>query len=204
MLPEAAHFNFMSKLTDEELLQILETSEESIPTNSSNLSLFISTFGMQEGTSKIPVKLVYRLYKLWAKAPIGEASFYQEMSLLLPTKRANGGIHHYTLDSNTLKLDEEIYKLIREKRIPKEKSDNFKKHFDNFLKKYMIESGNVWVSYQSVYDLYHSWVKKNYKKHPLSQKNFRIFCQMYFTTKGEPLELALNRKGIGEETSEES
>lgn len=186
----------MSKLTDQELLEIIQTSEPTPEAPTHNLSLFISTFGLEEGTLKIPVKLVYRLYKLWSKEKMGESAFYQAMALLLPNKVEIGDTTCYLLNENTVRITESIYRLIKDKKVKKENTHYYKKHFESFLKSCNITKGSDWTKVTDLRTTYLAWVKTKYKRNPLGLKNFEGFCKLYLDTRGNPMEVAVNKKAL--------
>lgn len=189
-----------TKLTEDELLAIIKQNTTELAANrvwavESNVPLFISTFGLEEGTLKIPVKLVYRLYKRWAKSPLGEESFYKEMALLMPNKQEIEGATCYLLNQSTLKITEDIYRLIKEK--PKRKTNHQrKKHFETFLESCIITPGSDWILASDLRTTYLAWCKLKYKKNLLSLKNFEGFCRLYFDCRGQPVEVAVNKKAI--------
>jgi hypothetical protein len=187
----------MSRLTDEELLEILNQPSETqeSPQPESNLPLFLSTFGLEEGTLKIPLKLVYRLYKLWSKEKLPEDTFYTRMSLLLPNKAYIRGITCYLLNQNTIKISESIFKLVKTKKKP-DKTHFYKKNFDLFLKSCNIEKGSDWISVLELRSIYHKWAKPRYKQIPIAKIPFRGFCKLYFDSRGNPIEVAVNKKVI--------
>lgn len=187
----------MSKLTDQELLEILNNPQEepSERVTENNLPLFISTFGLEAGELPIPVKLVYRLYNLWSKEKVTEDTFYKQMTLLLPVKREFKGKKCYLLNKETIKITESIYKLVKDKP-KKENTHYYKKHFESFMKSCNIVKGSDWILVSDLRTTYLSWVKTKYKKSPLGQKNFEGFCRLYFGTKGIPVEIAVNKKAI--------
>lgn len=183
----------MSKLTDQELLEIALNSKEEPAQSENNLSLFISTFGLEEGTLKIPLKLLYRLYKRWSSVQMIEDVFYNELTLLMPNKQEIEGKWCLLLNKSTLKITEDIYKLIKEKKIYKQRSDYFKKHFESFLKYAKVEQGSDWTPVEKLRTIYLSWVKTKYKKNPLGLQNFNAFCKLYFNTRNNPLEVAIKK-----------
>lgn len=190
-----------SKLTDQELLDIIrDNAELSVSPiwklTENNLPLFISTFGLEDGETKIPVKLVYRLYKLWSKQKMTEETFYKQMTLLLPNKAEIEGNMCYLLNSSTLKITEDIYKLIKDRKIKKENTHYYKKHFESFLKSCSIVKGSDWIFVSDLRTTYLAWIKDKYKKNPLGLKNFEGFCRLYLDNRGNPLEVAVNKKVI--------
>lgn len=191
-----------TKLSDQELLEIISSGQDT-PSYANNLSLFISTFGLEEGTLKIPVKLIYRLYKLWSTDKMTEDAFYKEMSLLMPNKAIlPDGTHAYLLNKTTLKINESVYNLIKDKKINKERSHYYKKHFESFLKYANVTKGSVWIPASSLRSLYLSWVKDKYKKNPIGAAKFNGFCKLYFDCRNTPLEIAVNKK-VGDAQKEE-
>jgi len=187
-----------SKLSDQELLEIIQQSGDSgqLPQAENNLPLFISIFGLEEGELKIPVKLVYRLYKLWSKQKMAEEAFYRQMNLLLPNKQEIEGKMCWLLNATTIKITEDIYKLIKDKKKNKQNTHYYKKHFETFLKSCNIVKGSDWVSVSDLRTTYLAWIKTKYKKNPLGMKNFEGFCRLYLDIKGNPLEVAVNKKVI--------
>lgn len=188
----------MSKLSDEELLEIIQqkAAEPAIPENANNLTLFLSTFGLEEGTLKIPVKLVYRLYKLWSKQKMTEILFYKQMTLLMPNKgREREDDTYYLLNSSTIKITESIYRLIR----PPSKQLNtggIKKHFQTFVKSCNITKGSDWMPVSELRTVYLAWMKIKRRNCLLNPERFEAFCRLYLANKGKPLEVAVNKKVI--------
>lgn len=188
----------MSKLTDQELLEILQQKEQEIPTQAeTNLPLFLSTFGLEEGTLKIPGKLLWRLYNHWSKEKMTENLFAREIGLLLPNREENSaGSTCYLLNADTIKITENIYNLVKDKKIRKENTHYYKKHFESFLKSCNIVKGTDWTPVSELRAMYISWIKIKYKKTPLGLKNFEGFCRLYLDVKGNPIELAVNKKVV--------
>ncbi|NJO65452.1 MAG: hypothetical protein HC836_47385 [Richelia sp. RM2_1_2] len=187
-----------NKLSDEELAKILEQKQEDTEETpeEDEIVRFIATFGLSEGTVKIPLKLVYNLYKRWSSAPMGDTGFNKKLLQLLPNTTIIRGKVHLLLNKSTLNINEELFRLVSEKKVNKERSDYFKKHFDNFLKTCNIEVGNNWVSCKSLHNYYFSWSKKSYKKNPLGYKYFEALCKLYFPNRNKPMEVAINKKEL--------
>lgn len=183
----------MSKLTDQELLEIIQQAKPIEPEPQDNLALFISTFGLEEGSLKVPVKLIYRLYNRWTKTKMTEAMFYKHMTLLLPNKEEIEGTTCYLLNQNTIKITENIFKLIKDKQRSKN-THHYKKHFESFLKSCNIEKGSDWVPVSELRSIYLNWIKIKYKKSPLGMQAFEGFCRLYMDVRGIPLEVAVNKK----------
>jgi len=184
-----------NNLSEEELLKILEQAPEK-EEYKDNIALFVSTFGLSEGSLKIPLKLLYSLYELWAKRPLSLPSFNHKLSLLMPNKAIFNGNVHFLLNKDTLKINEEVYNLIRDKRNKMAKSSHHQKQFDNFIESCKIEDGKDWILCKSLHKIYLSWTKS---KKPLGYIKFTKFCTLYFTTRNKPLEVAINKKTLNEE-----
>jgi hypothetical protein len=133
-----------------------------------------------------------------------EDMFFKEMSLLLPNKEEVNDITCYLLNSSAIKITEEIYKLIKDKKIKKENTYYFKKHFESFLKSCNITKGSDWILVSDLRTTYLAWIKNKYKKNPLGVKNFEGFCRLYLDVKGLPLEVAVNKKAMNAPEKQEA
>ena len=144
---------------DEELLKLLDTTfsvkEEQTETN--NILLFISTFGLEQGEEKVNVEVLYQLYKYWTITPLGFKKFHKLiLNYFTPTPKSKKIV---LLNTPTLFLSKEALKLLKNKANTHQKKDfiYFKQHFTSFLKYYDLKEGNELTDLDTLFALYNNW-----------------------------------------------
>lgn len=184
------------QLSEEELIDAIEAKEEPIheqysetleeiinyPTMSDDTVGFLSTYNIQPGNDVVLCRMLYDLYKLWSKEPVSKGEFQHEVGKYLLTQQKNDKVY-YLLNKNSFRLTEAAFELINQKTIDKSKSLPWRKHFESFLAKYEIKSGNYYIESFALYDLYDEYVYETGKKAPLSQEQFFNMCKVYFLGK---------------------
>jgi len=169
-------------LTVEDLLDSLNQEETvevapQIQHNNDVLS-FLMTFNIKAGEEPVKLKLLYQLYSLWSKKPVHKSTFGQEINKYLPdTARC------YLVDISAWKISEEIQKVAMKGKVDKTKWKGYRRHFENYLKKYDIKAGTYYVKSYVLFYLYDKWVYGIKKARPLGERQFFNFCQLYFKSK---------------------
>lgn len=172
-------------LSLEDLINTAESEEkaqESTIEYDDDIVSFLLAFDIRQGTHAVSVKLFYNLYKKWSKAPVKKAKFDREVANFL-IRHQKGPNVFYLIDKDVFKVSEEIQKFILNGRIDKTKSKPYKKHFDNFLKKYELKAGTYYIESYILFFLYDRWAYSINKKNSLSSAQFFNFCKLYFPFK---------------------
>lgn len=175
-----------NNLTIEELLESAEDDKQEKEINNidwnNDVVSFLLTFNIKSGPHPVPKPLFFALYKHWSKNPIIKTKFNIEIAKFL-IRHQKGPNQFYLIDKDAFKISEEIQQFILKKTVDKTKSKSYKKHFENFLKKYQLKQGNYYVESYILYYLYDKWVFSIKKKAPLGENQFFNFCKLYFTFK---------------------
>lgn len=176
----------ITELTDEELINILESSKdkdnESFDATSwhNDVIQFLSFYRLKSGNKPITSGILYKLYKQWSKTPLTRMRFTMQTQDFLANKSQGICVYFYLNVSEGSILKKLIKHLKGTSKI-KEKSS--KKHFDNFLNKYSIKLGTFFVKDIVLYNLYDKWCYEIKKKMPFSLSQFKAFCKLYFKYK---------------------
>lgn len=177
--------------TTEELLEDLNNptdSEEVIINEEDTILTFVRFYNLQPGLIKIKGKHLYSLYRKFTKEPKISKSFHEDISQYIPYMRDEKTERVYLINKKMLNLSEKALELIKkENKAPKHARVIYKLHFENFINKFDIKSGNdtsfVWASIKILYNLYDKWVYGIRKTRPLSKQEFREFCKVHFKHK---------------------
>lgn len=175
------------KLSDNDLLEILskessvslqEVSQTQIHSLlSSPIQHFLKFFNIEIGEYPIRSTILWYIYKLWGKSNISQVSFGKQISDYIPLK---SGKLYINKDMFTVS-DIQIH-LIEKKlsNITKDKSKDFLKHYEFFLKYYNVNSGELEISDDIFYILYSEWCKQksNYK---LTKELFINYTKLFLT-----------------------
>lgn len=169
------------KLSDEELLDALNSDVEAPIIYNSEFIKFIETFRIKSGPQKVKIKLMYDLYNKWSSESMGAIEFGHKMSDLFETS-LNRGITLIHVDMDPLEVLKHKEQL--KTKVTKVFSQNHKKNFEAFTTKYEIERGTLFLKSITLYDLYDKWCYKNGNKYnPLNINMFNSFAELYFTKK---------------------
>jgi len=182
--------------TTQELLNELntpvESTEEKIQ-NQDTVITFLRFYNIEPGPHYIKDKYLYKLYKQFTENPVSSVLFQTRMGEYLKSvnpifreKRKQIG-KHYLINKKQLNLAEKALEILeKENKKPSHKSIVWKNHFENFLNKYGIKPGKdkyIWVSTNTLYDLYDKWVYEIKKRRALSKRELVQFCKIYFEYK---------------------
>lgn len=169
----------LTELTNEELTDLLEennTRSVNIFTRN-DINDFISIYNIKSGSFRVPIKLLFKIYKQWSKEPLKANTFANLLTDLFPSIKYGKGLL-LCLNKDVWKLKEEFDKYF--KTNSKTKSKSYKTHFDAFLKHYHIKNGCFFIKDSILYNLYDKWTYKNNNKRPLGKIQFINFCRLYF------------------------
>lgn len=172
----------LAKLSDDELSKLLQESNLDQPSGSKraitgiDLYLFISMFQIEVGSNPVSIKLLWQLYKEWSKKPVIKKKFFKFIKDLLPHDEND----NILLNKSLFNISKDLEDYLTSKIKYKVKYDSENKHFTNFLKKHIIESGNTWISTSLLFEAYRVWVKRIRKSNTLGFEQFEQFCKHYF------------------------
>jgi hypothetical protein len=174
----------ITKLTDAELLEILENSEEletdsEIQFDSSVLS-FVQNFNIKPGKDRIIKKQLFRLYKVWNKGvqKISQSQFTSEISHLID-HRGN----FYLINSDMFQIAKFIEDEKKRNKQNKSKSKAWHRHFTAFLTDTKLEAGNTYIELEILYFLYMQWRRKAKKEGLIGRVHFTQIAHLYFDLK---------------------
>lgn len=190
------HRRLPHQLSEDELIDIIEAKEEPLheqysetleeiinyPTMSDDVVAFLSVYSIQPGNDVVVHRMLYELYKLWSKTPVTKGEFSHEVGKYLLIQQRHGKLY-YLINKDSMRLTKAAFDLINEKSIDKSKSLPWRKHFESFLNKYEIKSGDYYVESYILYDLYDEYVYGIGKKSPLGEDQFFNMCKVYFLGK---------------------
>jgi hypothetical protein len=139
---------------------------------------FFKAFKIESGENDINKYLIFDLYKKWSKHPVPRSTFSFQAAKYLKT---NGNKFKINLNQFTLaKYVQEEYNL-KKKDITKSKF--YRKHFEVFMKEYLISSGHHYIESHVLFFIYDKWCYKKFKDTKLGKKTFYKFCSIYLSKK---------------------
>lgn len=169
----------------EDLLKALESKDEDPKADwiqefhhTEDVTPFLSFYNIKPGNELVQSKILYKLYKTWSKDPLRETQFNWKIKDYIEYKEG-----YLKLNIDALQVSNKVIDYLKEHTQNKTKSPSWKRHFDNFLTYYNIESGDNWVESYYLYHIYDLWTYKNKVKSWLGYKQFINFCDIYFKQK---------------------
>lgn len=164
--------NFTNKLTEEELTALLKEPAQS--KKSTEIEDFLLYYGLEPGSHLISCKLIYAIYEKWSVNPLVSKAFKNKASLYIaPVKK-----EYYLVNQDALKISKYLYNSLN---IIKQKTINYRPHFNNFLNFYGLKPGTFWLEVEVFHYLYDLWTFN--KKKPLQNKQITELCSLVFTKK---------------------
>lgn len=172
-----------NKVSVEDLLaaatSLDESQEVEVSTDTSDVLSFVMAYGLKPGDYQVTNRLLYSLYRHWAKNPISRQSFAMELGkYIIPDSRG----YHF-VDRPAFKVSQEVEKYLIKSTRSATKVKSYKRHFDNYLKKYSLKPGDYYIETFVLYYLYDKWTYGIKKKRPLGQNQFTSLCELYFKKK---------------------
>jgi arginyl-tRNA--protein-N-Asp/Glu arginylyltransferase len=169
-----------NNINTEDLLKQLDTKETVVAQEDSHkypndIIPFLTFYNLKEGTNLVRVKLLYLLYTRWSKSPLTRAQFGHQLGNYFIVDRAAT-----RLNETAFNITDKAYRLLLEKSRDRVKAKSWSTHFQNFIKNYDLKPGTYFIESFVLYYLYDSWVYKNKKKQPLSERQFRAFLKLHF------------------------
>lgn len=168
----------ISNLTDEELEAALSGTKIEVKGElKTDIFEFVETFKLESGETRVPSRLIYKIYKRWSKSPLIQTDFGHQLSLMFENKK-----EHYYLNKDIKDLAKQVLTKAPAK-LNKLNSTRFKQHFDNFVTKFNIVRGDFYIKSEVLFDLYDKWTYANKKASAFNPDNFKDFCNLYFKSK---------------------
>jgi len=185
-----------SKKSIDELLEDLNVEVKESPTiqkkieTEDTIFAFLKFYNIEPGIQKIHQIHFYELYKQFTKKPVSPTAFNQTLPLYIPFIKIRNSNKIYLINQKALNLSEKALEFIEKKTRPGHKILKKQIHFQNFLKRHDIQPGKsnnfLWVSSVILYNLYDKWSYSIKKEQPLTIKEFRKLCRIYFSCKEDP------------------
>lgn len=168
-------------ISDEELLKLLEESEEDSDVaeysfDSSVLS-FVQSFNLKPGKDKIVKKQLYKLYKLWNKGiqKLTQTSFTHELSNYIEHKGS-----YFLVDKSLFDIANFIKEEKQRNTRDRTKSKYWHKHITDFLTFTKLEEGTIYIELEILNYIYMNWVQKSKRKIHLSRRQLIKILDLYF------------------------
>lgn len=151
----------MTPITDEELLKMLESAEESdeVVEYTNNVVPFLSKYNIKSGDERVPVKTLYKLYKVYTINYCDYRRFRNYITDIFPV--TGKGVASYCLvDIEAMTVAKLYFELANEKKIGYVISDSNMRLLDNYLERDGLDRGDNMIEGFVLYELY----KNHYKK----------------------------------------
>lgn len=171
-----------SKYDSKELLDLLETSEDSklIDNPENDVINFLISLQIKSGDYKVKGQLLYDLYRRWSLDPFEMTTFYKTINLYL--EKTSPRIFFF-IDRDSLQLSKDAEKYLQDSSVRVLKKPSNKRHFEKFLEVHNITSGDHWFESHFLFDIYDKWIYKTKRTKSISKVNFNLFCKLYFKNK---------------------
>lgn len=165
-----------------ELLEIVENSNETIEQIEDDFLLFLSHFNIQPGENPVLKKIVLTLYKSWSKNPINDIIFWNKIAkhFFSFSKQSR---YYLKINLDSIHLEKETLKILQSKILNKTKYPKYQNQFNKYLEFYNIKKGTKFVPSFVLYHFYDKWCYITKKKQQLSEISFFNFCKLHFEYK---------------------
>jgi hypothetical protein len=190
----------------EELLEYLEQEDapedivEKDHVYLNNVVHFINHYKLQSGEYAVNAVILYKLYTLLVDYPQPVRAFKSMLNRFFHHySNSNGDFYKLNIDSLHLMKEYDI--LFIEKKNNNFASPGIRKHFEVFLEKKNVTSGDFWIQGFFIHDIYRDYCREINKKPRLSYQNFQKMLQLYFENRRITSERALWFK-VNKETAE--
>lgn len=173
-----------SQLTYEELMEVMNSSDEEIQPNvtqitdfNNDIVPFLTNYGITPGETPVSKKLLYKLYKTYSKYPHSNMEFQTEVSNYISDRNAQ----YYFINQDNFAISKHLYK--ETKKIEKTKSLTYQKHFQWFTEQRLVQSGHKWVEGFILFYIYKVFCKERNVNPKFGYKSFHKFLKLHFTFK---------------------
>jgi hypothetical protein len=165
-----------TQLSDEELLNLVDSPESYKRPYKSRYLAFISKYNISPGKHEVFTKALFELFKQ-DNPDISPEKFTRNLSKFLPTKRSDYTL--FLINKNTLDIGKDIEeKLFAGRPVSARKVRNQRRHIEAFLEHFKLQPGIVSISLQVFIDIYSKWCYK-YKRKKLNPREFRHLLSIY-------------------------
>lgn len=164
--------------SEAELLALLETAEDIETTSWANdVPFFLSHFKLDQGSNKVSVVLLYKLYMLYSKHSVVQQEFTKTVAQFIE-KTGN----YFHLNIKPIRIAKVLQEK-KEKKLLSFNSINMQKHYDDFVKLKDVKPGNTWVEGMILYEIYRFYCIDRKKAVRLSLPQFIPLSHLYFKGK---------------------
>lgn len=174
----------MTPLTDDELLKLLESAEElDGPTEyTNNVIPFLTRYGIEAGEDKVPFRILYKLYKTYTQDYYEPRKFkYYLHEVIVPQGR--DASRFYMLNVSAMKISKEYYNIISKKKVTGFERAGDIKHITEFVERYDLRKGGLWIEGYVLYDLYKERFRELKHKPKFGYIKFVRILKLYFESK---------------------
>ncbi len=179
----------LTLLTPEELLKLLEQEDDTSTTESpkseeiteydNNVVPFLSHYNLVPGDKPLSKKLLYQLYKAHVEDPLNNLQFQKIVGKFLDYyDNINGSFYKVNIDQ--FKVAKFIFEMRDKKRVKKDRSNTYRRHFENFLQEKEISAGQHWLEGYIIYEIYLEYCRDRKKRPTFSYVNFHGMLKVYF------------------------
>lgn len=169
----------ISELTDEEIVDLAQNPETVSSENSDlqdNIQEFIQFYNLKEGTEKIHVKMLKKLYSHWDKNKTGYGGVYLTMKLQMFLPKQGS---YFLLDIRAIDLSLKAKEAFFKNTVTRKFSNVYtKKHLDLFLLENGIKEGDFFIRNKLLYTLYKNWCKQK-RKRVINSIDFNQFIKFF-------------------------
>lgn len=163
-----------SKLpSDKELLEALEKEGE-VSLKTDSIQTFLDKFFVVPGDDRVPIQLLYRLYRQTSTEFKSPAGFRNQLDKTFSRKSG-----YYFYDKKLAKLPE-VYERPSFKKDPI-KNKRKLAHLESFLKSNPIKPGkDIWVEDYIIHFLYDRWCWNTKKKKSVGKAALKRYMKLHF------------------------
>lgn len=181
-LPSNEELEELLKLAEKDDFSYETPKEEALAHKLDDTIRFLTTFNIQPGDNYVRKSALYQIYRKWSHSPIGVNKFATIVGSYIPFS-TKGPHTYYRVNLKASELSIEVYKNIEDTSIDKNKSKNWRVHFENFLNKFSITKGTYWIESYMLYYLYDKWTYEIKRKNCIGYNQFVSFLDVYFEHK---------------------
>lgn len=163
-------------ISTDDLLASLESAEDTETTEWSNdVPHFLSHFKFEQGAYKVRTALLYKLYKLYSKAPIRQWDFTNTTAQFIELKG-----DYLLLNTKPIR----IAKVVNTKTVQSKRSVlaslTIKKHYEQFLRDSLVKKGTTWVEGVIFHEIYRHYCIDKKIQSRMIYTNFIKVTKLYF------------------------
>jgi hypothetical protein len=166
-------------ISTDDLLASLESAEDVETTEWTNdVPHFLSHFKFEQGTNKVRTSLLYKLYKLYSKAPLRQYDFSVTVSQFIELNN-----NYFSLNTKPVRIAKVVNTKVMEPKHNVTTNMGIKKHYELFLRNTRVKKGTSWVEGLIFHEIYRHYCIDKKIKSRMSYINFIKIGKLYFTQK---------------------